>query len=334
LVLYLADRDLRLVAGEGDAGDCLLFHDLVLFADEGSGRILVRVDVLGAVETRAHEDAHVMHHAELHRAHLHHFGAERSELQHFLERDLVEPPRPRHHARIGGVDAINVRVDVAAVGADRGRDRDSRRIRTAAAERGDALRLLVQALEAGDDRDLLALFEALDQFGAVDVDDARGGMRVRGQDRQLPAQPGSGVDIRVLQHDGEQAGRHLFAGGDHSVIFPRVENVTLLQRLFAPGDKLIGGARHGRDYDGDLMAGVDLALDVARHVADAVDIGDRRSAEFHHQTGHSFGSQPITIAAPAGPARNGAYTYRRGQGAATRTRLLARGPGRLGLFGL
>src|SRR4029077_12677628 len=60
LVLYLTDGNLRLVAGEGDAGDCLLFHDLVLFADEGSGRILVRVDVLGAVETRAHEDAHVM----------------------------------------------------------------------------------------------------------------------------------------------------------------------------------------------------------------------------------------------------------------------------------
>jgi hypothetical protein len=30
------------------------------------------------------------------------------------------------------------------------------------------------------------------------------------------------------------------------------------------------------------MAGVDLALDVARDIADAVDIGDRRSAEFHH----------------------------------------------------
>ena len=34
------------------------------------------------------------------------------------------------------------------------------------------------------------------------------------------------------------------------------------------------------------MAGVDLALDVARDVADAVEIGDRRSAEFHHQASH------------------------------------------------
>jgi hypothetical protein len=36
------------------------------------------------------------------------------------------------------------------------------------------------------------------------------------------------------------------------------------------------------------MAGRDLALDVARYDADAVEIGDRRSAEFHHQPSHDF----------------------------------------------
>jgi hypothetical protein len=41
------------------------------------------------------------------------------------------------------------------------------------------------------------------------------------------------------------------------------------------------------------MAGVDLALDVLRDVADAVDIGDRRSAEFHDETSHSSYSQPF-----------------------------------------
>ena len=54
----------------------------------------------------------------------------------------------------------------------------------------------------------------------------------------------------------------------------------------APGDQLVGLAGHGRDHDGDLVAGVDLALHVARDVADALDVGDRRAAEFHHQTGH------------------------------------------------
>ena len=43
---------------------------------------------------------------------------------------------------------------------------------------------------------------------------------------------------------------------------------------------------HGRDHDRHLVAGVDLALDVARDVADALDVGDRRAAELHHQKRH------------------------------------------------
>ena len=141
----------------------------------------------------------------------------------------------------------------------------------------------MHALEAGDHRDLALLLEALDQLGAVDVEDARRAMRVVGPDRQLPALPGARIDAHVFQRDGQQPGGDLLAGGDDGVVFARV-----VQRrgLPGPGDQLVGRAGHGRDHDGDLMAGVDLALDVARDVADAVDIGDRRSAEFHHQACH------------------------------------------------
>jgi hypothetical protein len=34
------------------------------------------------------------------------------------------------------------------------------------------------------------------------------------------------------------------------------------------------------------MTGIDLAFDVPRNVADAVDVGDGGTAEFHYQTGH------------------------------------------------
>ena len=34
------------------------------------------------------------------------------------------------------------------------------------------------------------------------------------------------------------------------------------------------------------MAGVDLAFDMARDVADAADVGHGRSAEFHHDARH------------------------------------------------
>ena len=74
-----------------------------------------------------------------------------------------------------------------------------------------------------------------------------------------------------------------FAGRHHGVVFARVVQG---RSLAAPFDQLIGHAGHGRDHDRHIMAGVDLALDVARHIADAVEIGDRRSAEFHHQPSH------------------------------------------------
>ncbi len=85
------------------------------------------------------------------------------------------------------------------------------------------------------------------------------------------------------QHDGEEARGHLFAGRDDGVVFARVVQD---RRLAAPFDQSIGRARHRRDHDGHFMAGIDLALDVLRDIADAVDIGDRRSAEFHDETSH------------------------------------------------
>ena len=56
LVRHVAHRNLRLVLGEGDAGDGLLFHDILLVANQRARRRAVRVDVLGLVEARAHED--------------------------------------------------------------------------------------------------------------------------------------------------------------------------------------------------------------------------------------------------------------------------------------
>ena len=194
--------------------------------------------------------------------------------------------RARDHARVAGIDAVDIGVDVAAVGADGGGNGHRRGIRSAAPQGGDAAGLLVHALETGDDRHFPAFLEAPDQFVAVDIEDLRRAVRVRSQDRKLPALPGTRIDIEVLEHDGEQTGRHLFARRHHGIVFPRIENAPLFQRRFAPPHELVGDARHGRDHDGDLMAGGDLAPDVTRHVADAVDVGDRRSAELHDETGH------------------------------------------------
>ena len=87
-----------------------------------------------------------------------------------------------------------------------------------------------------------------------------------------------------LQRERQQPGSHLLARGDHGVIFAGIVQRRYLAR---PGDQLVGLASHGRDDHGDLVAGVDLAFDVARDVPDAVDVGDGRPAEFHHDARHA-----------------------------------------------
>jgi hypothetical protein len=80
----------------------------------------------------------------------------------------------------------------------------------------------VHALEAGDDRDLAVLLEALDQLGAVHFQDTRRCMRIVGQYRKLPPLPGPRIDTHSFKDNSEQAGRDLLAGCDYGVVFPRV----------------------------------------------------------------------------------------------------------------
>src|SRR5262249_34793348 len=181
-------------------------------------------------------------------------------------------------------DAVDGGEDVAATGVDRGRARHRRSVRAAAPERGDAAGLLVHALEAGDDRDLLALLEPLDQLLAIDIEDAGRAMGVGGHDRQLPALPGPRIDADALEHDREQAGRHLLTRGDDRVVFAGIMQGG---GLAAPGHQFVGLARHRRYDHGDVVAGIDLAPDVVGDVADALDVGDGGSAELHHQAGHA-----------------------------------------------
>jgi hypothetical protein len=141
----------------------------------------------------------------------------------------------------------------------------------------------VQALKAGEHGDLVALLEAFDEFGAVDVENAGGGVSVGRQDRQLPALPRAGIDAQSLEHNGQQSGGNLLARGHHRIVFARVVQG---RRLAAPGHQPIGCPGHGRDHDRHLMAGVDLALDVSRDIVDVLDIGNRSAAEFHNQAGH------------------------------------------------
>ena len=90
-------------------------------------------------------------------------------------------------------------------------------VRAAAAQGGQAP-IAGHALEAGDHRDLAGV-QGLAEFPRRNVVDPRPAVGVVGDDRYLPAQPRARGEAHVAQGHGQQAGRHLLAGGDHGVIF-------------------------------------------------------------------------------------------------------------------
>ena len=101
-----------------------------------------------------------------------HLGAGRRHLEHFLVGDGVQLRGVRHDPRVGGEDPVDVGVDLADVGLQCGGQRDGGGVRAAAAQRGDVLGVLADALEAGDQRDVALVQRGPDPAGG-DVDDPR-----------------------------------------------------------------------------------------------------------------------------------------------------------------
>ena len=153
LVGHADDGDLGLAAVVGDAGDDRLLHvfSLGLVLDCGLGH---HPGAFELAERRADVDRDVVAAGVLHAAQVQHLGAAGGQLQHLLVGDPVELARVRDDARVGGEDAVDVGVDLADVGVQGGRQRDRGGVGAAAAERGDVLGVLADALEAGDDRDV------------------------------------------------------------------------------------------------------------------------------------------------------------------------------------
>ena len=145
-------------------------------------------------ERRRHLDGHVVQLAELNRAWVHHPRTELSQLEHLFVANLRELARIRRYSRISRVDALDVGIDVAALGAKRARQRHRGRVRTAATKRRDVL-VVGDALEAGDDDDF-ALVELVRDALRMDVGDPRPGKHARRANPSLSAGQGHG---RLLQ---------------------------------------------------------------------------------------------------------------------------------------
>ena len=72
---------------------------------------------------------------KFHRARLHHFRAEAGEFEHFVVGNFLELLRAGHNARVGGVNAVDVGINLAQVGFER---RGAARSRSDRSRRGRA----------------------------------------------------------------------------------------------------------------------------------------------------------------------------------------------------
>ena len=158
----------------------------------------------------------------------------------------------RHDARVGGEDAVDVGVDLADVGVERRGQRDRGGVRAAAAERGDVLGVLADALEAGDDRDrrrrralrgsgpgVTSMIRALPCAESVMHAGLRAGERLRASEPRLSiAIASSAIEIRSPAVSSMSSSR---AGGSGDDLLGEVE-------------QLVGGVAHRGDDDDDVVA--------------------------------------------------------------------------------
>ena len=228
LIVHLEERDLGLVFRIGDAAHDLLFHDLILVANNGSGIFDIveteRLHGFGRNEARQDARLDLVDHRQFNRARLQYLRSERRHLQHFFVGDFRQAPGFWDDARISCVDTVDIGVDIANIGIKRDGNGNSARIRSTAAKCRDAIISRLDALKSRDDCNFAAL-DALSNFSARHVGDARRTVRRIGLDRYLPTGPGARLVTHRLQHDRKQPGGDLFSGPDDGIILAHVVEV-------------------------------------------------------------------------------------------------------------
>ena len=234
------ERDFGLVLVERDAANDDVFHAFGFFFHNGSWVV---------VQAGADFKHDAKFFGKFHRARLHHLGAEAGEFEHFVVGNFRKLPRARHDARIGGVNAIHVRVNLAKVRLQRGGQRNGRQIRTAAAQRGD-LAVLRLALKTGDDDDVARIEQRVNLLGR-DVLNLRLGVNAVGDDAGLRAGQGNRGNVERVQRHRRERDRRLLAGGQQHVHLALArQRHDFLGQL----DQAVGHAAHRGDDHDDLVA--------------------------------------------------------------------------------
>src|ERR1700677_2172015 len=285
LVRHGNEGDLGLVFIECDAADDDVFHVFGFFFHNGSW-------VVVQAGTNFKDDAEFF--GELDGAGLHDFGAEAGEFEHLVIRNFIELARVGDDAGVGGVNAINVRVNLAKVSLERGGKGDRGEVGAAAAKSGNVAGRSL-ALKTGNDDDIAGVKQGVDLFGFDCLDFGLGVDIVR-QNTGLRTGEGDGGDIeRKEGHGGEGDGGLVARGQEHVHLALAGQGHDFFGEL----DEIIGDAAHGGDDDDDLVAFGAVARDAAGDVFNALRVADRSTAVFLDDQSHNFPAHAAKL--PVGP---------------------------------
>ena len=279
-------------------GDLLLGSEDLVGAGQDPGALVVgegRADVQRDVEAAG----------VLHAAQVQDLGAVRRQFQHLLRGDPVQLLGRGHDARIRGVHAVHVRVDLAHVRLQGCGQRHGGGVRTAATQGGDVLGRAVHALEARDDRHVVVVQRLLNPQRADLHELGRTVGAVRDHAR-LGAREGLRRDAEVRDGHGQQRhGDPLTRGQQHV----QLAGGWLAGHLVGEVQEVVGGVAHGGDDHDHLVAGVAGLGHSPGDPADAVGIGDRRAAELLDNEAHAFLSRTGTCPVRAGGLGDSAPCY-------------------------
>ena len=143
LVGYAEQGQFGGISGVGQTRHEGLLHGGFLRGNQGAGTLFV--------EAGQHPQRDTVLADEFQRARMQYFGAQAGEFHHFFKSDGIEQASVFDDARVGGIDAGDIGVDLAFIGIERGGDRNGGGIGAATAEGGDSA-TGGDALEAGDHR--------------------------------------------------------------------------------------------------------------------------------------------------------------------------------------
>ena len=206
---------------------------------------------------------------------VHYPRTEVGQLQHLIIAYLVEFPRIRDYPGVRREDPVHVGVDLAAVGAEYDRHCHRRYIAAASTQRSD-VKLLGDALKAGDDNYLTVVQLPMDPAG-IDRHYARLPERARGLDAGLRSgQRDCRLALRPQRHRHQRA-RHHLTRREEQVHLSIVRVVGHLMRQI---DQVIGRLTHSRNYRDYLGALAMIANDAVRHRHYSLGRRYRRAAIF------------------------------------------------------